>query len=138
MPKIKTLASLLLLGLIFGCGDRPGDTSATGPPPPHNGLMLPLPDNAGFVEVVKKDAASPTTAEDEASFYFYKDGTTPFSPSPTAGSLTVGEGKKIDLVAKGDALVTPPGPALFGKDEVNGLLTTDLGGKPVSVRIGAR
>jgi hypothetical protein len=97
-----------------------------------------VPGGKQLVEVVQKKAPSRTASmTDEVSFYFLQeDGQTPVSPAPTSGSLEVGK-KKVDLKPEGDALVTPPGPALFANG-LDGVLSVDLDGKPVKVPLGMR
>jgi hypothetical protein len=122
---------------LVGCGGGP-DLSDPGPPPPHGGNLVRLPANAGYVEVVKKPGSSATTPmTGEVSFYFLKDASTPISPAPSSGTLTVGK-KKVALKPEGDALVTPEGPALFPKGDVDGVLTVELDGKPVNIPMGVR
>jgi hypothetical protein len=92
------------------------------------------------VEVVQKKAASPTTSlAGEVRFYFLKeDGTTPFSPPPGSGTLTVGK-QKVTLKSDGDGLATPNGPPLFARsDGVDGLLSVDLDGTSVNIPLGVR
>ena len=122
---------------LIGCGGGP-NLSDSGPPPPHGGNLVRLPANAGYVEVVKKPSSSATTPmTGEVSFYFLKDASTPISPAPSAGTLTVGK-KKVTLKPEGDALVTPEGPPLFPKGDVDGTLTVELDGKPVNIPMGVR
>jgi hypothetical protein len=139
MPKIARAAGLVLLGILTGCGGGPPSTSNAGPPPPHQGNLTTLPGGKGYVEVVQKKAASPTTPlTGEVSFYFLKDdGSTPFAPAPSTGTLTVGK-KKITLEAQGDGLATPNGPPIFPKGGVDGELSVELDGKPVTIPLGVR
>jgi hypothetical protein len=74
----------------------------------------------------------------EVSFYFFKSAYTPFSPSPSSGTLTLVSGKKVELKPEGDALVTPPGPPLFAKGEVDGTITVDLAGSTKTIPLGVR
>jgi len=88
--------------------------------------------------VVKKAVASgkePTSGE--ATFYFFKDMTVPYSPAPSSGTLTVGK-KKVTLKSEGDALVTPSGPPLFAKGDVDGVLSVELYGKSINIPLGIR
>jgi hypothetical protein len=90
------------------------------------------------VEVVKKQGSSAKAPmAGEVSFYFLKDTSTPISPAPTAGTLTVGK-RVIALKSEGDSLVTPEGPPLFPKGDVDGTLSVELSGKPVNVPMGVR
>ncbi len=102
MPKIVRVATFVLLGLLSGCGGGPPSTSNAGPPPPHQGNLTTLPGGKGYVEVVQKKAESPKSSmTGEVSFYFLKeDGSTPVSPAPTSGTLTVGK-KKVTLQSGG-------------------------------------
>jgi hypothetical protein len=139
MPKIARAAGLVLLSILSGCGGGPPSTSNAGPPTPHEGNLASLPGGKGYVEVVQKVVASPTAPlTGEVSFYFLKDdGTAPFSPAPSSGTLTVGK-KKITLQVQGDALATPNGPPLFPKGGVDGELSVELDGKSVTVPLGVR
>src|SRR5262249_49631194 len=139
MIKLARAGSFLLWGILIGCGGGAPSTSNPGPPPPHGGNLIALPGEKGYVEIVKKPAGSgkaPLTAE--VSFYFLKsDGTTPVSPAPAAGKLQVGN-KDVALQAEGDALVTPSGPPLFAKGDVDGLLSVELDGKAMKIPLGIR
>jgi hypothetical protein len=100
--------------------------------------LLALPGGKGQVEVVRKEGASgsaPVTAE--VSFYFFKDAGTPYTPAPSAGTLTVGK-KTVALKPEGDALVTPIAPPLFPKGQLDGDLTIELDGKPTTIPLGVR
>ncbi len=139
MPRIARAGYPLVLGILIGCGGGPPSTSNTGTPPPHDGKLVKLPGGKEYVEVVQKtpaSAGSPLTGE--LTFYFLKeDGTTPISPSPSTGTLEVGN-KSITLKPDGDALATPNGPPLFPKGGLDGILSVDLDGKPVKVPLGVR
>ena len=139
MPRFARAFFLCLTSTatLIGCGGGPS-LSDSGPPPPHGGNLVRLPANAGYVEVVKKPSSSATTPmAGEVSFYFLKDASTPISPAPSSGTLTVGK-KKVALKPEGDALVTPEGPPLFPKGDVDGTLTVELDGKPVNIPMGIR
>ena len=137
MIRITCAACFLLAGLLAGCGQG-SLTSNPGTPPPHGGNLVKLPGGQGFVEVVKKAAASSKEpSSGEASFYFFKEMTDPYSPAPSSGTLTVGK-KKVTLKSEGDALVTPPGPPLFAKGTLDGTLSVELDGKPINIPLGIR
>ncbi len=100
--------------------------------------MIDLPGGKGFVEVVKNDGTSGSSEKiNKVAFYFLKDMHTPFSPIPTWGTLTVGK-KKVALNAEGKALVTPSGPSIFGKGDLDGVLSVELNGHPVNIPLGLR
>jgi hypothetical protein len=137
MIRISRAACFLLATLLTGCGQG-SLTSNPGTPPPHGGNLVKLPGGQGYLEVVKKAVASskePTSGE--ATFYFLKDMTNPYSPAPSSGTLTVGK-KKVTLKSEGDALVTPTGPPLFAKGDVDGTLSVELDGKPINIPLGVR
>jgi hypothetical protein len=136
MPKLARAASLSLLGLFIGCGGPPS-LSDGGPPPAHGGNLIALPGGQGYVEVVQKDGTAGKSMSAEASFYFLKDGTTPMSPAPSAGTLTVGK-NTVTLKPSGDALVTPDGPPLFPKGVVDGRLSVQIDGKTTVIPLGMR
>ncbi len=138
MFKIVRSGCLVFLGLLAGCGGGPASTSYSGPPPPHKGNRIAISGGQGYVEVVKKEVSGRSPISAEISFYFLRnDGTTPYSPSPAAGTLTVGK-KKVDLKAEGDGLVTPTGLPLFPKSGVDGMLSVDLDGKSINIHLGLR
>jgi hypothetical protein len=138
MFRIVRAGCLVFLGVLSGCGGGAPSTSDSGPPPPHKGSLITIPGGKGFVEVVKKDVSGNSPVSAEVSFYFLKDdGSTPYSPSPGAGTLTVGK-KKVDLKAEGDGLVTPNGPPLLPKGGMDGTLSVDLDGKSINIPLGVR
>jgi hypothetical protein len=139
MVKMARIAGSLLLGISLGCGGGPPSMDS-GPGAPHQGNLVRIAGGQGYVEVVHKQAASPTAPmTGEVTFYFLKDdGKTPVSPAPTSGTLTVGK-QKIALKPDGDGLTTPNGPALFAKSGgVDGTLSVELDGKSVNVPLGVR
>jgi hypothetical protein len=138
MFKIARSGCLVFLGLLGGCGGGAPSTSYSGPPPPHKGNVIAISGGKGYVEIVKKEVAGKSPVSAEISFYFLRDdGATPYSPSPAAGTLTVGK-KKVDLKAEGDGLVTPTGLPLFPKSVVDGLLSVNLDGKSIDIPLGLR
>ncbi len=123
----------------MGCGSGPPSRSNPGEPPPHGGVSIKLPGSGGLVEIVKKESsAASQSITSEVSFYFFKDAYTPYSPTPSAGTLTLASGKKVALKPEGDALVTPPGPALFKKGDVDGTLIVQLDGVNKTIPLGVR
>jgi hypothetical protein len=100
---------------------------------------MQLPGGTHLVEIVKK--ATPVSAKSvtsEVSFYLFKSAYTPFSPSPSSGTLTLTNNAKIELKAEGEALVTPPGPPIFQNSDVDGTLTVQLDGKTRTIPLGVR
>jgi hypothetical protein len=139
MVKIARTCGVLLFAFSIGCGGGLPSTSDSGTPPPHGGNLIRLPGGDGFVEVVQKKAASPRdqmTAE--VRFYFLKkDGATLVVPPPSTGTFTLGK-KTINLKTEGDGLVTPNGPPLFPKGDLDGVVNVELDGKATSVPLGVR
>ena len=142
--RISThISCVCFLGLLVGCrgGLRELDP---GDPAPHGGEMILLRDDRGVIEVVqKKVTAQPVTAE--ISFYFYKDskdnGGKPYAPwdsMPESGFLMIGKNQKIDLIVDDDALVTPSGPALFAKKEIEGQLSIVIAGETLVIPLEVR
>jgi hypothetical protein len=139
MRWIMRAAGPLALSISMGCGSGPPSTSNPGDPPPHGGVSISMPGGTGLVEIVKKDSsASKQSITSEVSFYFFKNGYTPYSPNPSGGTLTLASGKKVELKPEGDALVTPPGPALFKQGDVDGTLTVQLDGVNKTIPLGVR
>ena len=90
MFKFALGISILSLAFVAGCGDGPPSTSNPGEPPPHGGVLVDMPGKSGLVEIVKKTVSgSEPTVTSEVSFYFFKEAYTPFSPSPSTGTLTL-------------------------------------------------
>ncbi len=143
MRFAKLTACLCLLSLIVGCGGGLRELDP-GDPAPHGGEMILLRDDRGVIEVVKKKVTEqPVTAE--VSFYFYKDpkenGGKPYGPwdsVPESGVLLIGKNQKVDLVVADDALVTPTGPALFAKREVDGELSIKIDGETMLIPLEVR
>lgn len=135
----KLILGACLAFVVFLCGCTKDNSTAVKPPPPHGGSLIAIPDNNGFVEIVKKPiAGKETSVSGEMKFYFFKDEFTPFTPAPTTATLTCGKNKTVTLKPDGDALVTPDGPPLFDGGEPDGTLSVQLGGKNLSVPLGVR
>ena len=126
------------LGFAVGCGGDALSTSDSGTPPPHSGMLIPVPGGKCFIEVVKKDGQAPITSE--VSFYLYRDRYyTPYDPVPESGELLVGGKQKIPLKPDEEGcLVTPSGPVLFAKKEVEGLLSLEIDGENCQIPVGIR
>jgi hypothetical protein len=138
MIWITRVGWFVLLGTFAGCGGNALSTSNPGDPPPHGGNLIVLPGGKGYVEVVRKETSSGNSPiAGEASFYVFKDMYTSYSPAPSVGTLTLGK-KKITLKAEGEALVTPFGPPLFAKGDVDGTLSIELDGKATNIPLGVR
>jgi hypothetical protein len=136
MRNLLRLGYGFILGTVIGCGPKAPDLSNAGTPPPHGGELVAMPGGKGYVEVVKKAGGTTSTRSKEVAFYFLKDADSPL-PTPSMGILTVGK-KKVDLRVDGDALVTPDGPPLFPKGDLDGILSVQMEGKSVNIPLGSR
>lgn len=137
MIRLTHMICFLAASLLVGCGQG-SLTSDPGTPPPHGGRLVRLPGNQGFLEIVKTGGApGKSNKVEKVEFYLLKDMATPFSPAPSSATLTVGK-KKTDLRVDGDALVTPGGPAVFGKGDVDGVLSVEVDGKAMNIPLGVR
>jgi hypothetical protein len=140
MHRIRA-ASVLLAGLLMGCG---GGTPKTLPTtaPPHGGSILNLPDGAGFAEVVVNSLKKGETTKSEFSVYFLgPDRTTALAPAPTSATLTLstprGE-RTVELKPFNDALISPPAESVLMGHNLDGTLNVEIGGKPVSIPMAGR
>jgi hypothetical protein len=142
--RISTRISVVcLLGLLIGCGGGLRELDP-GDPAPHGGEMILLRDDRGVMEVVQKKVTE-QPVKGEISFYFYKDpkdnGGKPFAPwdsMPESGFLMVGKNQKVDLIVDDDALITPSGPALFAKKEIDGQLSINIDGETLVIPLEVR
>ena len=124
-------------GLLIGCGGTASAPVDTGTEPPHEGTLVPLPDGKSWIEFVKKTGVAPITSE--LTVYFYRDGKyTPHDQMPDSAILAIDNKRKVTLKADDDALVTPPGPILFGDNDVRGELSFELEGLEMKIPLGFR
>ena len=132
---IKAVWTALGVAVLAGCGGSgPQGVLAA----PHGGLLVMMPENKGYVEVVKRPAESPGGLA-QVAFYFLDLSRNPLSPPPASASLKVRSArnpKPIELKAgEGGALETPPAA---GQGEIEGDLLFTLEGKPVAVPVNIR
>ena len=132
------LLGLCLAGSVVGCHGDTLSTTDLGTAPPHAGSLITLPGGRGFIEVVKKEGQAPITSE--VAFYFYRDSVyTPLDSIPETGELVMDGKRKVSLISDGEgALVTPTGPVLFGKRDVEGMLIVEVDGETRQIPIGIR
>ena len=145
MRKTLRCAWPLLAIVAIGCDSGPvGPPSGPSFSPPHGGNFVDLPEKKGSVEIVRNDVSKKNVgSESEFALYFFgPDHTTPLSPPPKSGTLSLNTPKGTKTVAlqsKGDALVSPPAPAMLGGHELEGELSIDLdGGQAVKVPLSIR
>ncbi len=127
----------LISGFVAGCGSGGVSTKNAGIEPPHDGLLVPLPDGKSWVEIVKKEGSAPITSE--VAFYFYRNGNyDPFENPPESGVLEIDSKRKVNLQLEEDALVTPSGAVLFANRPVEGALLVELEGREMKIMLGLR
>ena len=74
----------------------------------------------------------------EVSFYFLKeDGTTPSTPAPSSGTLTVRQEDGLPPT-RGGWTGHPERPPSFPRGGVDGQLSVELDGKSVTIPLGVR
>lgn len=133
----RLVFGLFLVVHALGCGNQSLSTADPGVEPPHEGTLFPLPAGKGFIEIVKKNGTSPISSE--VSFYLYRDGSyTPYDSMPDSAVLLLDSNHSVKLKLVEDALVTPEGPVLFAKRDVEGLLRFELEGDSIQVVLGGR
>jgi hypothetical protein len=141
--RIQSVLVAALFAGIVGCGENlPTPRPGTPAGPSHNGSLLPIPGDLGYVEIVNAPLSTKTT-ESQIGVYFYeKDAKTPVSSPPGDVKLTLELPKgNADIVLKPD----PKNPGGFqsargdhGRRELIGKLEFTLGGKPIDLRIMTR
>jgi hypothetical protein len=100
---LKSICFLLFPAcLLAGCG---GSSSQSGglPASPHQGNLVSLPGDRGFVEVLIDSGVAAgdrrTQAKPRIVAYFYQpDGTTEMSPGPSEVKVKVGTGEKSPVL----------------------------------------
>ena len=140
MMRRRQFGISLLAGLATGCGGAPGLKPA--PAMPHGGLIVSLPDDKGFAEIVTHRPKKGETTQSEFSVYFLgPDRATALAPFPTTAALTVstptGE-RNVELRPFNDALVSVPAAPILGGHDLDGTLSVEIGGQKIEAPIGGR
>jgi hypothetical protein len=134
---------VLLLGLTSGCGGgRPVSTEGRSAPP-HGGMMLTMPEEKGFVEIVTRAPArkGDTSAPEFAVYFLGPDRSTPLAAPPASATLTVTTptgAEAVELKPMKDAFISQPGPSRLAGHELDGELAFDFEGKPVKLPLAGR
>jgi hypothetical protein len=138
----------LSLGIVAsGCHRAESVAIAPGPEGPHRGLVLKLPENSGFAEIVVEaaDGGTARSGRNEVAVYFLgSDVKTPLTPSPTDVriDLVLGEAqtRKIVSLSERPRSRDPSGktrfsvPAPDGFDgTLGGKLTANLSGRSIEI-----
>jgi len=131
----------LTLALLTGCDGGP-PVPKPGPATPHNGTLVSLPEDGGFVEIVKEpDSGKKDRAKILA--YFLDSSRNPITTvsAVTLKSKATGN-KPIELKPTGDADPAKAGgmatPSLPDVGEIDGELTATIAGKPVTIPLNVR
>jgi len=129
------LGLILIVSLGIGCGS----SNNSGPPTPHNGALVELPDRKGFLEIVKQ-AASGKAGRSQIVIHFLDRDRNPMSGAPTAATFK-GQASGNKPVAlkpmEGGAggLISEP---IADRAEIEGEMTATIDGSPVTVPIMIR
>lgn len=129
--------------VLIGCGGV--DTSKGGPQPSHGGVLLPVGDGAGLVEMVfqpENTKARGKVKGKVAAYFLASDGSGPLDPAPTEVSFTDESGKTYPLSAKAGESSTAgfesePLTLSTGIDPA-GRLELKLGGEAITVENRSR
>ncbi len=126
------------LGLALALAGRGESGPRPGPTAPHGGVLLGLPDDKGFVEVVRRDSpGQPGTGRIVVDFL--DPSKNAMNPPPTSATLKLRASKNpkpIDLKpAEAGALETPPLPV---QGDLEGELAATVDGKPINLSIAIR
>ncbi len=143
----RRLSSFALLLALAGCGGEaappPGYSSeAVGP---HGGILVPLPGDKGFGEVVSKPLPKPRPKADAvlAVYFLAPDKAAALTPAPSDASLKMKmpDGDSLDVALKpqpdakdpvGASLFTSE-PGLYAMDQMFGDLTVTVDGAPATI-----
>jgi hypothetical protein len=144
MRTILLAISVITAGTLIGCGqsvvvDSPIPATSEN----HGGILIPLTDNQGYVELVngdrlKKGKSYETTL---VAYLLQPDQKTPSSEAPTSVEVKIGTPTGDQVVALKAApdtadplgasrFVSKPGP--FELNQVGGEVTVQAGGKTLS------
>jgi hypothetical protein len=132
MTRLHLSIALLLAGLA-GCEQAVPPGTKT----PHDGTLVVLPDNQGFVEVLKRTDPS-KEGQTQVVFFFLDESRKPMKPAPDTANLklqTAGA-RPIELAPGDESSMV--GPASPDAGEVSGTLSATVGGKSITVPIRAR
>jgi hypothetical protein len=133
--------SIIAVALAMGGCDAPAPVLP--PAPPHGGTAFPLPDNKGFVEVLRQDVPG-QDGQTQLVVYFIDADRKPLGAGASAASFQP-KGKKAAKIALKP--IEDPDPAKAGAlssaafenpGDIAGTLSATIDGKIVSVAISVR
>jgi hypothetical protein len=113
-----------------------------GVTPSHGGLLLPLPNQKGFVEILVESDKTSKSQGHIVAYFVNGDGSAATDPAPTNVSFKSDDGKTVPLAAeskpdassKGAKFASAPGTYLPGR-ALAGSLTASLGGESVDLPV---
>jgi hypothetical protein len=138
--RFARVPAYLIATVLVGCSPAP---TALAPPAPHGGMLLDLPDNQGYVEVVRQNGAD-QPGHDRLRLYYLNADLKPMSTPPASATL-----KPRDRSAAAIEFRAPSGgdpsqagmlesPDMVVQGDIGGELKTTIAGKPVSLSINIR
>jgi hypothetical protein len=144
MRTILSVAGLMVVGAILGCGQ--GSPVASAVPETsehHGGVLVPLTDKEAYVELVNGDRKKKGNTYDTTivAYLLQPDLKTALAETPTSVQVKIGTAKGDQVVALKAApdstdpvgssrFVSEPGP--FDLHQTGGEVTVQVGGKSLS------
>lgn len=139
------MMAVALISWLVGCG------GSTTPPVPasvtasHGGLLLALPKQKGFVEIVVEPEKTSKSQARLVAYFVSADGSTALEPAPTDVSFKSDDGKTTSLVAdakpdpssKAARFASAPGAFAPGR-ALAGNLTATIGGEALTIAVLSR
>jgi hypothetical protein len=154
------MVMMAVIGSTLGCGSPVSPVAATVAVGPHQGTMIRLADDLGFVEFVNEPEVSDRRNPQPTSivaYFFQSDGKAALSPAPSdvSFSLDTGLGESGRGGSKGVAQVIPlaadpkanePGgssrfaskPGPYGLASIRGKLSAKISGRELSTPFAGR
>ena len=131
---------LILAASLTGCGGV--NPAKPGPPTPHGGVVVPLPEDKGLVEVVKQPAPG-KAGRTVIVVYFLDNDRNPMTAAPTTATFKGPSpaDKPVSFkpitgdAAKAGGLASDP---INDRGDMEGDLTATVGGSPVTVSLTLR
>ena len=140
MTKASLSAVFLFAASLAGCD---GPKPILPPPPPHGGTAFPLPQEKGFVEIVRQDV--PDQPKLTQLVIYFLDAKRKPLPSVSAAASFLPRGKKAASIARKPTGDTDPlrsgamASAPFDDPgEIAGVLSATIESKAVSIPISIR
>jgi hypothetical protein len=139
----RPVVATLILSVFVFVGCEPGAPSVKpGPETPHNGVLFPIPDGQGFVEILKQPVSG-NAKQSQLVAYFLDSYKKTLAATPTAVALkTLDSAAPIEFKPTGEAdpskagaLASNPFP---DRGDIGGDLSATIDGKTITVAISLR